>query len=1786
MKKQIRPWSVAIPFGLMVAAAAALVLLAGPVAVGPAHAASSPCVPPPHSGTIAADQTWCLADGSQHLMVSTVIVAPGVVLTIEPGVTVIANDTNTALDVEGDLEAVGTEAQPIVFTSLADSGPYQWPGITFGGGTGTLHHTIVRYTGVGCYNCPIFHSAGIAAFNVQSGEVTIESSQVITSAGGPNSNHGVYIINSRVTVVDTTFSGIGDDPAQLDYPVYISGPTSEVSLSGLHLVSNIYNQVALDVGAMTGHDFALSAQPEMEGYRLLQGAYGEEFTVPSGITLTVEPGVKVRAGTGRLIVQGHLEAVGSVGEPVIFTSPADGGPAEWSGITFDGGTGTLRHAVVRYAGGRITTCSSGVNSAAISAVNVQAGQVVVEDSQVLDTRSNSNDDHGLCVKDSRVAVSNTLFTGIGNDPNQREFPVLIGGAASEVSLSGLHLVGNIYNEVALDVGAMTGHDFTLSAQPEMEGYRLLQGAYGEEFTVPSGITLTVEPGVKVRAGTGRLIVQGHLEAVGSEGEPVIFTSPADGGPAEWSGITFDGGTGTLRHAVVRYAGGRITTCSSGVNSAAISAVNVQAGQVVVEDSQVLDTRSNSNDDHGLCVKDSRVAVSNTLFTGIGNDPNQREFPVLIGGAASEVSLSGLHLVGNIYNEVALDVGAMTGHDFTLSAQPEMEGYRLLQGAYGEEFTVPSGTAMTVEPGVKIRAGTGRLIVQGALEALGTEEEQVLFTSPADSGPSQWEGIAFDGGTGMLQHAVVRYAGLAAISAVNVQSGEVTLEDSQVIDSAHNYDDSGLYVQDSRVTVTNTLFTGLGNNAGQNESAIHVKGNSDVSLSGCAIEGNVRHGVMVEEAAQVHIADTSIVQNGGYGVWVSGDTAAVTMSGSTVLANTEDGVRNSGNAQVTLGGADGLGNTVLGNGGKGANQLATGTQMVATYNWWGDISGPYHPTLNPDGRGESVSDRVLFDPWAVEWQGEVPEGAHVTLVGSRQVVPGEQATYVAMYVNGREETIENAVLVVYLPPVVSFVDATGGGQYWAERGAVVWKLGNLEPGGSGTAAVQVQYAWGLPVDSEYGAQARLGGTNLPLGVGEVQWYLDFSQVKLLGTTALTDAELAAERLAYPDLDLIYTQAEADGFLPGGAVRLTLDAADPITQVVMLRPAGQEVLYLRRHGDRVLASTLSPTSYAARQAEGGLLYDLQTLYETYWGTWGSGTESTTIGAAFSECRYPNVPATVLDAKIAGLAQVLSSATCYSCLSGGACTQCFATLQAVQPLPEASGAMACAGEVAAAANAQPNWWLVPPNLPYCPDGEYYAVCTHSWWTGKWSATYYPCVDGFVQFKMVWNQEPPYTLGPEECNKYYETCKEGIASEGGLLKDELAGCQCHPVYTPPKGGTSDASPSFFSFSAAPPAVQPAAPPEVTAGLLGCHEEEQEGVSKCPRTKISRPRDPNAKYGLEGDLLVGQSVTYTITYENEGDGRAYGVFVVDQLDPALDLSTLTIYGPGELIAEARTILWTVGELGPKGEPDSSGVVSLTVQLLDDLPTGTAVINQATVFFPTVGEETPTNPVVNVVQPLAAVPQRLETTYMQPVGITLGGRGPEGVALSFEVLTESLNGTLSGTAPDLVYTPAENSTGLDAFTFKVTGAGQESRPATVQVVIDPAGDTMPPAVWWTYPEDGAIDVAVTAQPVFTDDVGPVWAPLPFVQFSEAMDEESITDDVVQMLDGAGQPVPVSVAYDGVTRRAAVYPRRALMGGMTYTLAVAAGVKDLAGNAMPSSYAWSFQTREDHTVYLPLILRTY
>lgn len=54
--------------------------------------------------------------------------------------------------------------------------------------------------------------------------------------------------------------------------------------------------------------------------------------------------------------------------------------------------------------------------------------------------------------------------------------------------------------------------------------------------------------------------------------------------------------------------------------------------------------------------------------------------------------------------------------------------------------------------------------------------------------------------------------------------------------------------------------------------------------------------------------------------------------------------------------------IVNNAGYGISNGDSNNIVNAISNWWGDASGPYHPTLNPGGLGDSVSDYVDFEPW--------------------------------------------------------------------------------------------------------------------------------------------------------------------------------------------------------------------------------------------------------------------------------------------------------------------------------------------------------------------------------------------------------------------------------------------------------------------------------------------------------------------------------------------------------------------------------------------------------------------------------------------------------------------------------------------------------------------------------------------------------------------------------------------------------------------------------------------------------
>jgi hypothetical protein len=86
-----------------------------------------------------------------------------------------------------------------------------------------------------------------------------------------------------------------------------------------------------------------------------------------------------------------------------------------------------------------------------------------------------------------------------------------------------------------------------------------------------------------------------------------------------------------------------------------------------------------------------------------------------------------------------------------------------------------------------------------------------------------------------------------------------------------------------------------------------------------------------------------------------------------------------------------------------------------------------------------------------------------------------------------------------------------------------------------------------------------------------------------------------------------------------------------------------------------------------------------------------------------------------------------------------------------------------------------------------------------------------------------------------------------------------------------------------------------------------------------------------------------------------------------------------------------------------------------------------------------------------------------PVDITLSGSSIQGSALTYEVLSEPSHGTLSGTAPDLVYTPSVNG-GQDSFTFVANDGVADSPAATV--TIDVTTPALSSSVCYAAPHTG------------------------------------------------------------------------------------------------------------------------
>jgi hypothetical protein len=795
---------------------------------------------------------------------------------------------------------------------------------------------------------------------------------------------------------------------------------------------------------------------------------------------------------------------------------------------------------------------------------------------------------------------------------------------------------------------------------------------------------------------------------------------------------------------------------------------------------------------------------------------------------------------------------------------------------------------------------------------------------------------------------------------------------------------------------------------------------------------------------------------------------------------------------------------------------------------GNPTGPFHATQNPGGLGDNVGDNIIFYPWlgAPSTGAAVPGEMLVSTGAPSQISPGESVDYALQTLNQMTQTVQGAILMLQLPQAAFFVEGTQGAVYWPDRHQVFWKLGDLTPGASGFVSVRVRFQWGLAADYTDGSFTQFAGTNYNAAALDVAEYSAYqsSMLRVITIANLSAAEFAAVQATSADLESLYQAALSEGFQYMSAARITYHDGTVVVNAALRTVDHQfgRILSLNSDG-QVLASTVSGGGTNVQDMSGGLRADVTTLTYVFQGAWQPADLQRAADACTEDRCF------------------------YNCMI------------------KAKSWGAVARKVAGAVS-----WVIPPLGAVWTTYESYDEVT----------TYLQCKDDCRLDPTTHCCTPGATrwspTGIKQQCAQYSCDVVGTWRETPDKIDKCASGQRCVAGGGAEGGCKECEEDLVAASFTPVRLRDVAAEDGTCSL--------NANPRCSDLTVRQAKDPNAIYGPAGDLLPSQVVSYTITYENEGAGRAYGVYLINKLPAIFDATTLNLHGEGEYLPASREIAWLVGELGPKGAADSDGAVQFTVALTSGLASGTIVANQAVVYFPSVPEETPTNTWVNLVAPLAAIPQNATTAHQTPLPITLGGREVSGLPLTYAIVAPPINGTLSGSAPNVTYTPGENFTGPDSFSFQVSNGTSTSRAAQVLIDVTPTGDATPPLVLWSNPAADATGVMASSSPVFTDTAGPVYAPVILIGISEPLNETTVNGSTVTLARSGGAVIAASAAFDGSFSQVVVQPRAALADG-EYVVTMTTVIADSAGNRLATPYTVPFTVGTpviDQRVFLPLI----
>jgi VCBS repeat-containing protein len=187
------------------------------------------------------------------------------------------------------------------------------------------------------------------------------------------------------------------------------------------------------------------------------------------------------------------------------------------------------------------------------------------------------------------------------------------------------------------------------------------------------------------------------------------------------------------------------------------------------------------------------------------------------------------------------------------------------------------------------------------------------------------------------------------------------------------------------------------------------------------------------------------------------------------------------------------------------------------------------------------------------------------------------------------------------------------------------------------------------------------------------------------------------------------------------------------------------------------------------------------------------------------------------------------------------------------------------------------------------------------------------------------------------------------------------------------------------------------------------------------------------------------------------------------DVLTITSFGQGT----KGTVTLVAGKLRYDPNDDVNGTDAFTYTISDGSETDTATV---------------TVTVLPVNDAPVAQSQTVSTPEDTPKAITLGVTDVDGPAPTFAIVSGPAHGTLSGTGATRTYTPVENYTGPDSFTFRANDGSLDSNVATVSITVTPVNDA-PLAADDEYSTNEDVPFGIGAPGVLADDTDVEGSPL-------------------------------------------------------------------------------------------------